>query len=98
MDGPDVSLRGAEHLRYFERIRVDGHGAARGRFGQAPVSLTACRGCDRRRRVSDECSGTGDCRETAASTRRADLAGQWLRGHSMETADEVRKDFRCGIQ
>ena len=26
MDGPDVSLRGAEHMHHFERIRGDGYG------------------------------------------------------------------------
>ena len=95
MDGPDVSLRGAEHVHHFERIRGDGYGATWGCRGQASFSHAARRGCDRGRWVSDECPGTGDRRASAPSIRRADLAGRRLRGHPMETADEVREDLRC---
>src|SRR6267143_2250101 len=92
MDGPDVSLRGAEHVHHFQWFCGDGHGAPWGGCGQAPVPHAACCGCDRGRRVSYECPGTGDRRAAAPSTRRADLAGQRLRGHPMETAGEIWED------
>src|SRR5262245_14859951 len=98
MDGPDVSLRGTEHMHHIEWLCCDGDGAARGRGGEAPVSRAACRRCDRGRRVSDECSGTRDCCAAGASTCRADLAGQRLWGYSMETAEEVREDVRRGVR